>query len=55
MYHPNGKDRYIYTKNNFYNGIFGVNPAVDEFCDENGYSVNITSDDEFFQSWWIIK
>jgi hypothetical protein len=55
IYHPNGKDRYIYTKNNFYNGIFGVNPAVDEFCDKNNYNVNITSDDDFFQSWWIIK
>jgi hypothetical protein len=55
MYHPSGKDHYIYTANGFYNGVFGVNPAVDEFCDKNGYEVKITSDDDFFQSWWIIK
>lgn len=55
MHHPNGKDHYIYTANGFYNGIFGVNPAVDEFCEENNYKVNITTDDDFFQSWWIIK
>ena len=55
MHHPNGKDRYIYTANSFYNGIFGVNPAVDEFCEEKNYKVNITTDDDFFQSWWIIK
>jgi len=55
MHHPNGKDLYIYTANSFYNGIFGVNPAVDEFCEEKNYKVNITTDDDFFQSWWIIK
>lgn len=54
-YHPNGKDCYIYTANGFYNGIFGVNPAVDEFCKEKHYKLNITTDDDFFQSWWIIK
>ena len=55
IHHPNGKDRYIYTGDGFYNGIFGVNSAVDEFCDKNGYEVKITSDDDFFQSWWVIK
>ena len=55
IHHPSGKDHYIYTANGFYNGVFGVNPAVDEFCNENGYEVKITSDDDFFQSWWIIK
>ena len=55
IFHPSGKDHYIYTANGFYNGVFGVNPAVDEFCTENNYEVKITSDDDFFQSWWIIK
>ena len=54
---PNGKDKYIYSYMNdgsqIYNGIFGVNPAVDEFCNEKGYSVNIT--EEWFGTWWIIK
>lgn len=37
---PNGKDKYIYGLDGKYRGIFGVNPAVDEFCDKhdlNGY------------------
>jgi hypothetical protein len=54
---PNGKDKYIYTNTfegtSFYNGVFGVNPAVDEFCKENGYTVNTTK--EWFGTWWIIK
>lgn len=53
----NGKDKHIYT-NTFsgqviYNGVFGVNPAVDEFCGDNGYELNITN--EWFGTWWIIK
>ncbi len=33
--------------------VFGVNPAVDEFCKEFNYTLNITND--FFANWWIIK
>ena len=33
--------------------IFGVNPAVDEFCNEFNYNLNITND--FFANWWVIK
>ena len=54
---PNKKDKYIYTPNldgtPFYNGIFGVNPAVDEFCDKHGYTPNVT--EEWFGTWWFIK
>jgi len=28
----NGKDKHIYAANGFYFGVFGVNPAVYEFC-----------------------
>ena len=56
-YCPNGKDKYIYTNTfqgtQFYNGIFGVNPAVDEFCKEHNYEVNVTK--EWFGTWWFIK
>ena len=56
-YLENGKDKHIYT-NTFsgqviYNGIFGVNPAVDEFCENNNYELNITN--EWFGTWWTIK
>jgi len=39
----NGKDKYIYGLNGEYRGIFGVNPAVDEFCEKHnldGYQTN---------------
>ena len=51
---PNGKDKEIYTEDgNRYHGVFGVNTAVDEFCKQSGYEMNLT--DEFFGSWWIKK
>jgi len=54
---PNGKDKYIYTNtfdgNYIYNGIFGVNPAVDEFCKQMGYNFNVTK--EWFGTWWLTK
>lgn len=36
-----------------YTGMFGVNPAVDEFAKNNDYLVNKT--DEFLATWWFIK
>lgn len=51
---PNGKDRYIYGSNGTYNGEFGVNPAVDEFCKQNNYTLNLTTD-EWYGSWFIYK
>ena len=54
---PNKIDKYIYTNTfegtHYYNGIFGVNPAVDEFCNEHKYEVNVTK--EWFGTWWFIK
>jgi hypothetical protein len=54
---PNGKDKFIYSYMNdgteIYNGLFGVNPAVDEFCKEHNYNVNVTK--EWFGTWWFIK
>jgi hypothetical protein len=34
-------------------GVFGVNPAVDEFCQKYGYTLNLTK--EWFGSWYIKK
>jgi len=48
----NGKDKHIYS-NNFYHGVFGVNPAVDEFCEKNGYESQVTK--EWFGTWWLKK
>jgi hypothetical protein len=48
----NGKDKHIYS-NNFYHGVFGVNPAVDEFCTQNKYNPQVTK--EWFGSWWLKK
>lgn len=45
---PEGKEEETY-----YAGMFGVNPAVDEFAHENGYDVNVT--EEFLGTWWFIK
>ena len=36
-----------------YAGMFGVNPAVDEFITREGYHLNVT--EEFLGTWWIIK
>jgi len=36
-----------------YMGMFGVNPAVDEFCETYGYEFNQT--EEWLGSWWFIK
>ena len=56
----NGKDKFIWidSKENLNNhnkfaGIFGVNPAVDEFCKENDYEFEVT--EEWFGSWYFIK
>jgi hypothetical protein len=49
----NGKDKHIYAANGFYFGVFGVNPAVDEFCKRGGYELTITN--EWFGTWMIQK
>jgi hypothetical protein len=56
---PNGKDKYIWSNDGNpntplrYAGIFGVNPAVDEFCEREGYTPIVT--DEWTGSWCIRK
>jgi hypothetical protein len=49
----NGKDKHIWSNNQIYHGVFGVNPAVDEFCKEFNYTPVIT--EEWFGSWLIQK
>lgn len=41
------------TSNKTYAGMFGVNPAVEEFTEEHYYKFNVT--DEFFATWWFQK
>jgi hypothetical protein len=48
----NGIDKHIYA-GGAYCGVFGVNPAVDEFCIKNSYVPDITN--EWFGSWFIRK
>lgn len=50
----NKKDKHIWTGNGtYYNGIFGVNPAVDEFCNLYDYKLNVT--DDWFGTWYFEK
>lgn len=48
----NGIDKHIWNDNGYF-GMFGVNPAVEEFVKETGLVPYITS--EFFGSWFIRK
>jgi len=48
----NGIDKHIWNKNGYF-GMFGVNPAVDEFCKAEGLVPYITQ--EFFGSWFVKK
>jgi hypothetical protein len=48
----NGVDKHIWTGTH-YHGLFGVNPAVEEFCKETGNNAYITN--EFFGSWFVRK
>jgi len=48
----NGKDKHIYSANH-YHGVFGVNPAVDEFFNNHKYEVDITN--EWFGTWVVKK
>jgi len=54
---PNGKDKQIFMTaggKSWDAGVFGVNPAVDEFCIKNGYEVNL-NEEGFCNSWWFLK
>ena len=48
----NKKDKHIWNSD-FYHGVFGVNPAVDEFCKKFNFDLTITK--EWFGSWIIKK
>lgn len=48
----NKKDKHIWN-GDFYHGVFGVNPAVDEFCKKFGFDLTVTK--EWFGSWIIKK
>jgi len=52
----NAKDREIYNYNSegkYFAGVFGVNPAVDEFCKKYKKDFNVT--DEFWGTWYFTK
>lgn len=51
----NKKDKYIWSENSkdVAAGIFGVNPAVDEFAKKNDHELHITN--EWWGTWFIIK
>lgn len=57
----NGIDKHIWSNDGSdptinpykYAGVFGVNPAVDEFCQRMGYDLTLT--DEWTASWHFIK
>jgi hypothetical protein len=55
----NGIDKHIWVNKgdggefNIYAGIFGVNPAVDEFCKNNNYKINLT--EEWTSTWYFKK
>jgi hypothetical protein len=48
----NKKDKHIWNGDS-YHGVFGVNPAVDEFCKKNNYIPTITN--EWFGTWSLKK
>lgn len=52
-YSDNNKDKFIWGTDGTYMGVFGVNPAVDEFCEKNGYELRVTS--EWLGSWYVKK
>ena len=52
-YSDNNKDKFIWGTDGIYMGVFGVNPAVDEFCEKNGYELRVTS--EWLGTWYVKK
>lgn len=48
----NGIDKHIWSEHGYF-GMFGVNPAVEEFCKATGLNAYITN--EFFGSWFVKK
>ena len=52
-YSDNNKDKFIWGTDGTYMGVFGVNPAVDEFCQKHGYELRVTS--EWLGTWYVKK
>jgi hypothetical protein len=52
-YSDTNKDKFIWGTDGSYMGVFGVNPAVDEFCKEYGYELRVTS--EWLGTWYVKK
>jgi hypothetical protein len=58
-YAPNKKDKYIWSnpsnknEDSKYIGLFGVNPAVDEFCEKHNIKFNLTK--EWTSTWLFFK
>lgn len=49
-----GINKHIFFANGNYAGLFGVNPAVKEFCFDNNYKFFVT-EEEWFGTWFLIK
>ena len=52
-YAENKKDKHIWDNQGNYIGLFGVNPAVDEFCQRERYDLSVTN--EWYGTWIICK
>ena len=50
---PNKKDKSIYVGGECV-GVFGVNPAVDEFVEKNNYKLKTTREN-YFGTWYFLK
>jgi hypothetical protein len=52
-YSEKDKNKYVWGDGQHFIGVFGVNPAVDEFCKENKIEFSLT--EEFSRTWYFEK
>jgi hypothetical protein len=52
-YSEKNKNKYMWGNGQHFIGVFGVNPAVDEFCKENNIEFSLT--EEFSRTWYFEK
>ena len=52
-YSEKDKNKYVWGDGQHFIGVFGVNPAVDEFCRENNIEFSLT--EEFSRTWYFEK
>ena len=52
-YSEKDKNKYMWGDGQHFIGVFGVNPAVDEFCRENNIEFSLT--EEFSRTWYFEK